>query len=62
MLAEEQEGNVFWQSKGKADVRSWKGWQQPDHVTDMNLCKLQEMVRDREAGCSAVREVEKSWT
>ena len=31
------------------------------NATDMNLCKLQEMVRDREVGRSAVREVEKSW-
>ena len=29
---------------------------------DMNLSKLQEMVKDREAGCAAVHAVAKSWT
>ena len=29
---------------------------------DMNLGKLQEMVRDREAWHAAVHEVAKSWT
>ena len=29
---------------------------------DMNLSKLREMVKDREAWCAAVHEVTKSWT
>ena len=29
---------------------------------DMNLGKLREMVRDREALCATVHGVEKSWT
>ena len=29
---------------------------------DMNLGKLQEMVRDREAYCAAVHGVARSWT
>ena len=29
---------------------------------DMNLCKLQEMVRDREAWHAAVHGVTKNWT
>ena len=29
---------------------------------DMNLSKLQEMVKDREAWCAAVHRVAKSWT
>ena len=36
-----------------------------DSVTDamnMNLGKLREMVRDREAWCAAVHMVAKSWT
>ena len=36
-----------------------------DSITDamnMNLGKLQEMVRDREAWCAAVYGVAKSWT
>ena len=35
-----------------------------DGITDamnMNLCKFQEMVRDREAWCIAVHGVAKSW-
>ena len=31
-------------------------------ATDMNLCKLQEIVKDREAWHSVVCGVEKSWT
>ena len=30
--------------------------------TDMNLCKLQEMVKDREAWLAAVNGVTKKWT
>ena len=29
---------------------------------DMNLSKLREMVKNREAWCAAVHEVTKSWT
>ena len=30
--------------------------------TDMNLSKLREMVKDREAWCAAVHGAAKSWT
>ena len=52
--------------------RDWgqeeKGWQRTrwfDVITnsvDINLSKLREMVKDREACCAAVHEVTKSWT
>jgi len=29
---------------------------------DMNLCKLQELVKDREAWHAAVHDIAKSWT
>ena len=32
------------------------------NAMDMNLGKLWEMVRDREAWCAAVHEVTKNWT
>ena len=53
---------------GKIEGRRRRGHQRmrwPDGVTDamdMNLGKLQEMVRDREAWCATVHVVTKSQT
>ena len=53
---------------GKIEGKWRKGWQRMrrlDHITDsadINLCKLWERVKDREACLSAFHGVAKSWT
>ena len=53
---------------GKIEGRRGRGRQRMrrlNGITDamnMNLGKLQEMVRDREAWCAAIHGITKSWT
>ena len=53
---------------GKIEGRRRRGRQkmiQLGNITDskdMNLCKLQQIVKDREAWCAAVHGVTQSWT
>ena len=69
-------GHLMWRAEslenplmlGKIEGRRRRGWQRMrwwDSITDamdMNLGKLWEMVRHREAQCAAVHGLTKSWT
>ena len=68
-------GHLMWRADllektlrlGKIEGRR-RGWQRMrwldgiTNLTDMNLSKFQEMVKDREARCAAIHGVTKNWT
>ena len=76
MLKLQYFGHLMWRADslektlmlGKIEGRRRRGWQRMrwmDGINDsinMNLSKLQEMVKDREAWQAAVHRVAKSWT
>ena len=47
-------------AKGERSGRGWNGLDSITNTTDMNLSKLQEIVKDREAWKVVVRGVAKS--
>jgi len=50
------------ESKRRREKQRIRWLQSITHSMDMNLSKLQEVVKDREAWCAAVHEVTKSRT
>ena len=53
---------------GKIEGKRRRGWQRMKYLqsitesVDINMSKLQEIVKDREAWCAAVHGVSKGWT
>ena len=63
----EAEAPILWPPDAKnqligKDPDAEKDWKQKEKGVDMNLSKLHEIVKDREAWCAAVYGVANRWT
>ena len=55
-------GKVLLQTKGEESIRGWVSLDDITNAMDMNLSKVSETVRDREACCASFHMVAKSQT
>ena len=62
LLGKDPDAGEYRRQREKRMTEAWDGWMVSPSSIDMNLGKLQELVRIREAWCALVHGVTKSWT